>query len=316
MKLVNSPSIESLKKLADPSTDQKLLKEFLEIIDTLVTFEQASSKVISSGIIDALFSLLSTFQGEVHQQIVSTIQACANNEKNTKLLVEKGFLDRVGDMLKNRNARATASELLATLVVYDSAQNRVMEMRLLPYVINLLNSEEVQDKIGALQSLFSLTKTANGCETLRRQGMAAKVTAIIGNEYEDRRVIAWARKINDGLTNQNTTAGTRLSTFGFAIQGDTEMVKVDFEFVKPCQEIVHRATKKKQIKVTVNWKNINKLDEDKKRMAFLCLNNPLMWKHLSSSVEKFCFADKKNLSAFITQIKYIGLETKQTNNLD
>ena len=85
------------------------------------------------------------------------------------------------------------------------------------------------------------------------------------------------------------------------------MMNIDASYVKPCQEIVQRATKKKQIKVTVNWKNINsKLDEDKKRMAFICLNNQAMWKHLGAAVEKFCFADKKNSLSFASQIKYIG----------
>lgn len=82
MKLVSSVGIEHLKKLADPSVDERLIKYLLEIIDHVVSYDQASSKVISSGLIDSFFALLPSFQGELHQQIVSTIQSCANNGRH------------------------------------------------------------------------------------------------------------------------------------------------------------------------------------------------------------------------------------------
>lgn len=94
-----------------------------------------------------------------------------------------------------------------------------------------------------------------------------------------------------------------------------EIHRIDKELVGKCLERIQKTLNKKYIKVQINWRAIERMEEKERNNAISMIAREAVWDELATAVELLSY-DEQIVHAFLSQVKLIFVCVGNENQLE
>jgi hypothetical protein len=304
-----------------PNTSDEIRQLCIDIIGNLsigtLTLRVLDSQFEKKRLTDMLLDILVDPKNsdKLRNSVIETISSFAKDEDCVKKLVEMEVLSKLLAMLRGKVLILVVVELFARLNQHQSFQKQIFENGGLIPIVEMLDSQDPNEREAGLHAMVPFTQTPNGRIVLQQLGVITKVKNLESDESKTIQQLArmtYKKIFKDGDSAFKLGLNTK-TPFKFDYD---EISRIDQELVAKCQENIRKKLGKKKMRVQINWRQIERIDkETDKEMAMNLLRNEEVWTELTNAIDLFTFSEETKFT-FDSQITLIMVDVQKEANIN